>query len=274
MTVTKRKVVKKARTPAYTPEQEQAHRDQWKKNREEMERINVEHAARKRQEQLERQARLDAELTADKRPRWMRESVVDPSWIEAYNKAHAVSDTRPFPLGSDLLDCVGYAGQAASGLVFGSQIKLAQLARASTDEDQRAILSEERDGVFEVAAAVASIVAMTLDAADDTIPEDAKPGTLPDRTKVDTALRTLLLPSLHKLKIAMETVIGRIHANDDKHDAIGDQLQADLWERASDEVPLPENFDIVPMIRNMSDLERQALCRDLGINHSNLDHLG
>ncbi len=232
MPVIKRRTVKK---PKYTPEEMEAQRLERIRVQNENMRLQNEREALRRQEAAEKLARYEAELAADNRPRWMRDSVVDPDWIAAYEKSNPPVK-RPFRLGNTMLECVGYAGEAASAVIFGKQFDLTTLARLCTDEDARADASDEREGRHEVATAVARIIAITLDAADDTIPEDGKPGQLPDRAKVDAELRTTLVPALNKLHIAVNTVIGRITANDDKHDPIGDQLQADLWYRAIDEV--------------------------------------
>ncbi len=271
MPITKRRVVKK---PKLSPEQIEANRlERIRQNAADARRWNEQEAARQL-EAAQNKARHEAELAADTRPRWMRESVVDPDWLEAYNKAHRYdTPSRPFQLGSDMLDCVYHAGGRASCDVFGNQdlAKLGHLARASTDEDCRANLSEDADASHEFATAIAAIIAATFDAADDTIPEDGKPGQLPDRTKAEKSLASTLTPALRRLKDAVDALLGRVVTEDD---IIRDQLQEDLCEVGKDEVTiLAENVDVAQIIRDMGDLDRMLLCRELGIPVANLGHL-
>ncbi len=84
-------------------------------------------------------------------------------------------------------------------------------------------------------------------------------------------MATTLVPSLRKLKDAVDALLGRVVSEDD---IIRDQLQEDLCEVGQDEVLiLAENIDVAQIIRNMGQWERHTLCRDLGIPDGNLDHL-
>jgi hypothetical protein len=262
----KRRTVKKPKFTPLTPEQIAAQQEEQRKYR----LFLVQQAEIQRQEDAARALRQDAELAADKRPRWMREHVVDPEWKAASDKAlKQGAEHRLFPLGKDMLDCVGKCMDKALNNTLGTA---AQLVVAKSALDKTApLLPSETDGRREIAEALALLVNTVLELADDTLPEDGKPGATPDHDKVRKQLQ--LSQPLHLLKLGFDNIIQKALEEKNEGKGLGDELHSDLCAHAQDEVVFDDlGADVlVEYIRSLSMTDRHWLCQELSIPTNSLD---
>jgi hypothetical protein len=261
---TKRRTVKKPKFTPLTPEQQAAQQEEQRKYR----LFLVQQAEIQRQEDAARKLRKDAELAADKRPRWMREHVVDPDWLKASNAAlKQGAEHRLFPLGEDMLDCVGQCMGKALYNTLGKTAQL-EIAEVIRDDSKSAKLPAETDGRSEIAEALRHLIDTVLELADDTLPEDGKPGALPDRAKVKELLP--LSTTLHLLHLGFDNIIQTVVGDTQE---LGDRLRSDLCDRAQDEVVFDDlGPDVLAKyIQALSMTERHVLCQELSIPTNSLD---
>jgi hypothetical protein len=203
--MTRRRVVKPALTLA-------ARRDQW----DEMARQTIEYERLRQQKEQARALRLEEELARDKRPRWMREHVVDPEWIKAYK------DTRPYPKDHFILDVIRNAIEHRLNLLFNNK----ELLEACIDVKKRESLYMEHDGRNEIALGVETLIDSVLKAV-----EDAKGNPDADvRKRIGKSVKESLDHIRDGLSFAMQDML----AEDDEYlkakDRMDSQSAIRLWE--------------------------------------------
>jgi hypothetical protein len=257
---TKRRTVKKPKFTPLTPEQQAAQEEENRKYR----LFLVQQAEIQRQEDAARKLRKDAELAADKRPRWMREHVVDPDWLKASNAAlKQGAEHRLFPLGEDMMACVDKCMGKALDNTLGTAAQH-RILHAIKDPKAPA-LPAETDGQCEIADALTRLIEDMHEAVEYAL--EGKDVRI-DWDKLKANL--MLSQSLHLLKLGFDNIVQTIVGDTQ---ALGDQLHSDLCDRAQDEVVFDDlGPDVLAKyIQALSMTERHVLCQELSIPTNSLD---